>query len=136
MKNLSLALNTAGFSCSFVCFFHCVSVILVFAGILNSNMYLIALFEDPTNHAILILSGFSLACLSRLKFIGPSNDARLKDRSVLKVKFRGLKSKRLIGGGLLLGFSFFFADIYAEILVLLGAMTLLSMHSAKLFKRY
>jgi hypothetical protein len=129
MKNLSLALNTAGFSVSFVCFLHCVLVILVFAGILNSNMYLIALFEDPTNHAILILSGFSLACLSRLKFIGPSNDARLEDRSVIKVKC-------LIGGGLLLGFSFFFADIYAEILVILGAMTLLSMHSAKLFKRY
>jgi hypothetical protein len=134
MKKLSLVLNTAGLSVSFVCFLHCVLVILVFAGILNSNMYLIALFEDPTNHAILILSGFSLACLSRFKFIGSSNDMHLKNKSAIKVKFQGLQSKRLVGGGLLLGFSFFFADIYAELLVILGAMTLLSMHAAKLFK--
>jgi|TARA_B110000967_G_scaffold81697_1_gene84401 hypothetical protein len=134
MKKLSLVLNTAGLSVSFVCFLHCVLVILVFAGILNSNMYLIALFEDPTNHAILILSGFSLACLSRFKFIGSSNDMHLKNKSAIKVKFQGLQSKRLVGGGLLLGFSFFFANIYAELLVILGAMTLLSMHAAKLFK--
>ncbi|MGY8792475.1 MAG: hypothetical protein ACKVI9_02265 [Gammaproteobacteria bacterium] len=134
MKKLSLVLNTAGLSVSFVCFLHCVLVILVFAGILNSNMYLIALFEDPTNHAILILSGFSLACLSRFKFIGSSNDIHLKNKSAIKVKFQGLQSKRLVGGGLLLGFSFFFANIYAELLVILGAMTLLSMHAAKLFK--
>ena len=134
MKKLSLVLNTAGLSVSFVCFLHCVLVILVFAGILNSNMYLIALFEDPTNHAILILSGFSLACLSRFKFIGSSNDMNLKNKSAIKVKFQGLQSKRLVGGGLLLGFSFFFANIYAELLVILGAMTLLSMHAAKLFK--
>jgi len=134
MKKLSLVLNTAGLSVSFVCFLHCVLVILVFAGILNSNMYLIALFEDPTNHAILILSGFSLACLSRFKFIGSSNDIHLKNKSAIKVKFQGLLSKRLVGGGLLLGFSFFFANIYAELLVILGAMTLLSMHAAKLFK--
>jgi len=134
MKKLSLVLNTAGLSVSFVCFLHCVLVILVFAGILNSNMYLIALFEDPINHAILILSGFSLACLSRFKFIGSSNDMHLKNKSAIKVKFQGLQSKRLVGGGLLLGFSFFFADIYAELLVILGAMTLLSMHAARLFK--
>tara|TARA_B110000305_G_scaffold180726_1_gene200381 strand:+ start:71 stop:481 length:411 start_codon:yes stop_codon:yes gene_type:complete len=134
MKKLSLVLNTAGLSVSFVCFLHCVLVILVFAGILNSNMYLIALFEDPTNHAILILSGFSLACLSRFKFIGSSNDMHRKNKSAIKVKFQGLQSKRLVGGGLLLGFSFFFANIYAELLVILGAMTLLSMHAAKLFK--
>ena len=134
MKKLSLVLNTAGLSVSFVCFLHCVLVILVFAGILNSNMYLIALFEDPINHAILILSGFSLACLSRFKFIGSSNDMHLKNKSAIKVKFQGLQSKRLVGGGLLLGFSFFFANIYAELLVILGAMTLLSMHAAKLFK--
>jgi hypothetical protein len=134
MKKLSLVLNTAGLSVSFVCFLHCVLVILVFAGILNSNMYLIALFEDPTNHAILILSGFSLACLSRFKFIGSSNDMHLKNKSAIKVKFQGLQSKRLVGGGLLLGFSFFFADIYAELLVILGAMTLLSIHAARLFK--
>ena len=134
MKKLSLVLNTAGLSVSFVCFLHCVLVILVFAGILNSNMYLIALFEDPTNHAILILSGFSLACLSRFKLIGSSNDMHRKNKSAIKVKFQGLQSKRLVGGGLLLGFSFFFANIYAELLVILGAMTLLSMHAAKLFK--
>ncbi|MGY8772201.1 MAG: hypothetical protein ACKVID_02325, partial [Gammaproteobacteria bacterium] len=83
---------------------------------------------------ILILSGFSLACLSRFKFIGSSNDMHLKNKSAIKVKFQGLQSKRLVGGGLLLGFSFFFANIYAELLVILGAMTLLSMHAAKLFK--
>lgn len=134
MKKLSLVLNTTGLSVSFVCFLHCVLVILVFAGILNSNMYLIALFEDPTNHAILILSGFSLACLSRFKFIGSSNDMHRKNKSAIKVKFQGLLSKRLVGGGLLLGFSFFFANIYAELLVILGAMTLLSIHAARLFK--
>ncbi len=133
MKKLSLALNTLGLSVSFICFLHCVLVILVFAGIMSPNIYLINLFEEPDNHALLILSGFLLACLSQIK-INNTSKKILRENSKMNIQFAGLQSKRLIGGGLLLGLSFFFTDITAELLVIMGAMTLLSMHAAKLFK--
>lgn len=134
MKNLSLVLNTAGLSVSFMCLLHCIMVIMVFTGMLSSNIYFITLLEEPYNHAILILSGFSLACASQLKFFSSSSNKICEEKSLLRIKFQGLKSKVLLSGGLLLGLSFFFNNIYAEIFVILGAMTLLSMHAAKLLK--
>ncbi|MDC1301050.1 hypothetical protein N8Z14_04550 [Gammaproteobacteria bacterium] len=102
---------------------------------MSPNIYLINLFEEPGNHALLILSGFLLACLSQIKINNTSKKIlRENSKSKINIQFAGLQSKRLIGGGLLLGLSFFFTDITAELLVIMGAMTLLSMHAAKLFK--
>ena len=68
MGKFSIILNSAGAAVSFFCFLHCVLVILIFAGVLTSNLVIIQLFEDSINHAWLIITGFSLAALSLIKF--------------------------------------------------------------------
>ena len=67
MGKFSIILNTAGMAVSFFCFLHCVLVILIFAGILSSSLLIIEIFEDPYNHAWLVVTGLSLAALSLIK---------------------------------------------------------------------
>jgi|TARA_B110000116_G_C16358704_1_gene368794 hypothetical protein len=106
----------------------------VFAGLLKSNLLLVKIFEDPTNHAALIMTGLTLAALSLMKF--EFNDSKNKDKGVrrLKLKVDDLLSRKFIIGASLLGLSFLFVGIYSELFVILGALTLLSIHAAKLLK--
>jgi hypothetical protein len=134
MRRVPFILNIAGLTVSFFCFLHCVLVILVFAGLLKSNLLLVKIFEDPTNHAALIMTGLTLAALSLMKF--EFNDSKNKDKGVrrLKLKVDDLLSRKFIIGASLLGLSFLFVGIYSELFVILGALTLLSIHAAKLLK--
>jgi hypothetical protein len=135
MRRVPLILNIAGLAVSFFCFLHCVLVILVFAGLLKSNLLLIKIFEDPSNHAALILTGLTLAALSLIKFRFSGSMNTDKGGRKLKLKVDGLLSTRkFIVGASLLGLSFLFAGIYSELLVILGALTLLSIHATKLLK--
>ena len=128
MGKLSIILNTAGMAVSFFCFLHCVLVILIFAGVLTAQLLIIQIFDDSYNHAWLIITGFSLAALSLIKF-------RLVNLEGEKlIDFKGLQSQPLLIGGTMLGLSFFFNGIYSELLVIAGALTLLSMHAKKLLK--
>jgi len=128
MGKFSMILNTAGMAVSFFCFLHCVLVILIFAGILNYNLVIFILFEDSINHAWLIITGFFLAALSLIKF----NSGNLEKERF--VDLTGLKSQPFLIGGSMLGLSFFFGGVYSELLVIAGALTLLSMHTKKLLK--
>ena len=121
-------LNFAGASVSFFCFLHCILVILIFAGILTSNLVIFTLFEDSINHAWLIITGFFLAALSLIKLNSGSLE---KERFV---DLTGLKSQPFLIGGSMLGLSFLFSGVYSELLVIAGALTLLSMHAQKLLK--
>ena len=134
MRRVPLILNIAGLAVSFVCFLHCVLVIVVFAGLLKSNLLVIKIFEDPTNHAALIITGLTLAALSLIK-LGFS-DSKNKGKGVgkLKLKVDGLLSRKFIIGASLLGLSFLFVGIYSELFVIFGALTLLSIHATKLLK--
>ena len=128
MSKFSIILNTAGMAVSFFCFLHCVLVILIFAGVLTAQLLIIQIFDDSYNHAWLIITGFSLAALSLIKFnLGNLEREKLID-------FKGLQSQPLLIGGSMLGLSFFFNGIYSELLVIAGALTLLSMHAKKLLK--
>jgi hypothetical protein len=128
MSKFSIILNTAGMGVSFFCFLHCVLVILIYAGILTSNLLIIQIFEDPNNHTWLIITGFSLAALSLTKFdLGNLEGKKLID-------FKGLKSQPFLIGGSMLGLSFLLSGVYSELLVIAGALTLLSMHAKKLLK--
>ena len=126
MRNASIVLNLAGLTASFFCFLHCVLVILAFMEILNSNLLIIEVFENPNNHAALVISGITLATLSLFKF-----NAQLKK---LKFEFKGVVFASFITGTSLLIGSFYVYGIYSEILVILGAFSLLSMHALKLIK--
>ena len=108
MRRVPFILNIAGLTVSFFCFLHCVLVILVFAGLLKSNLLLVKIFEDPTNHAALIMTGLTLAALSLMKF--EFNDSKNKDKGVrrLKLKVDDLLSRKFIIGASLLGLSFLF----------------------------
>ena len=86
------------------------------------------LFEDSINHAWLIVTGFSLAALSLIKF----NSGNLGKGRFLDLT--GLKSQPFLIGGSMLGLSFLFSGVYSELLVIAGALTLLSMHAKKLLK--
>jgi hypothetical protein len=134
MRRVPFILNIAGLTVSFFCFLHCVLVILVFAGLLKSNLLLVKIFEDPSNHAALIITGLTLAALSLMKF--EFNDSKNKHKRVgrLKLKVDGLLSRKFIIGAGLLGLSFLFVGIYSELFVILGALTLLSIHAATLLK--
>lgn len=134
MRRVPFILNIAGLTVSFFCFLHCVLVILVFAGLLKSNLLLVKIFEDPSNHAALIITGLTLAALSLMKF--EFNDSKNKHKGVgrLKLKVDGLLSRKFIIGAGLLGLSFLFVGIYSELFVILGALTLLSIHAATLLK--
>jgi hypothetical protein len=128
MNKFSIMLNFAGASVSFFCFLHCILVILIFAGILTSNLVIFTLFEDSINHAWLIITGFFLAALSLIKF----NSGSLEKERFLDLT--GLKSQPFLIGGSMLGLSFLFSGVYSELLVIAGALTLLSMHAQKLLK--
>ena len=121
-------LNYAGAAVSFFCFLHCILVILIFAGILTSNLVIFTLFEDSINHAWLIITGFFLAALSLIKFnLGNLEKERFVDLT-------GLQSQQFLIGGSMLGLSFLFSGVYSELLVIAGALALLSMHVKKLLK--
>ena len=128
MNKFSIMLNYAGAAVSFFCFLHCILVILIFAGILTSNLVIFTLFEDSINHAWLIITGFSLAVLSLINF----NSSNLRKERF--VDLTGLKSQPFLIGGSMLGLSFLFSGVYSELLVIAGALTLLSMHAKKLLK--
>ena len=128
MGKFSIILNTAGMAVSFFCFLHCVLVILIFAGVFTSKLLIIQIFEDSDNHAWLIITGFSLAALSLIKFnLGNLEREKLID-------FKGLQSQPFLIGGSMLGLSFLFSGVYSELLVIAGALSLLSMHAKKLLK--
>ena len=80
------------------------------------------------------MTGLTLAALSLMKF--EFNDSKNKDKGVrrLKLKVDDLLSRKFIIGASLLGLSFLFVGIYSELFVILGALTLLSIHAAKLLK--
>ena len=61
------------------------------------------LFEDSINHAWLIVTGFSLAALSLIKF----NSGNLGKERLLDLT--GLKSQPFLIGGSMLGLSFLFS---------------------------
>ena len=113
---------------SFFCLFHCVLVILIFAGILTSNLLLIKVFEDPNSHMLLIGSGLFFAALSldKLDFF------HFKKKRFLDLK--GLKSQQFLIGGAMLSLSFLFSEVYSELLIIAGALTLLNMHVSKLLR--
>ena len=128
MNKFSIILNATGMAVSFFCFLHCVLVILIFAGVLGSSLLIIQIFEDPYNHAWLVITGLSLAALSLIKLnLGNLERERLID-------FKGLQSQLFLVGGSMLGLSFLFSGVYSELLVIAGALILLSMHAKKLLK--
>ncbi|MDB9995418.1 hypothetical protein OAE49_00205 [Gammaproteobacteria bacterium] len=128
MGKFAIILNTTGMAVSFFCFLHCVLVILIFAGVLTSELLIIQIFEDSDNHAWLIITGFSLAALSLVKF----NFGNLEREKL--IDFKGLQSQPFLIGGSMLGLSFLFSGVYSELLVIAGALALLSMHATKLLK--
>ena len=113
---------------SFFCLSHCVLVLLVLAGILTSNLLIIKVFEDPNNHALLIGSGLLFAALSlvKLEFVN------FKKKEFIDLK--ELKSQQFLIGGTLLSLSFLFSEVYSELLIIAGALTLLNMHVTKLLR--
>jgi len=128
MSKFAIILNTTGMAVSFFCFLHCVLVILIFAGVLTSELLIIQIFEDSDNHTWLIITGFSLAALSLVKF----NFGNLEREKL--IDFKGLQSQPFLIGGSMLGLSFLFSGVYSELLVIAGALALLSMHATKLLK--
>ena len=133
MRRVPFILNIAGLAVSFFCFLHCVLVIMVFAGLLKSNLLLIKIFEDPSNHAALIITGLTLAALSLIKFRFSGSMNTDKGGRKLQLKVDGLLSRKFIIGASLLGLSFF-VGIYSELFVILGALALLSIHATTLLK--
>ena len=115
---------------SFVCFLHCLLVILVFLGAMSSNIFFISFFEVESNHAALIISSFIFAALSQTQIKTKQLDGLHKKT----ITWKFLSHSGLIAAGGLLGLSFFISDIYSEMLVILGASILLSMHAEKLMK--
>ena len=105
-------------------------VILVFSGLLQANLVILEIFENPINHALLVITGVSLAALSLIKFSDHSQAIRRSQA----LKMNDLLSIQFIVGASLLGLSFLFDGIYSEILVVFGALTLFSMHAKKLLK--
>jgi phosphatidylserine synthase len=86
-------------------------------------------FADDINHFILILSSLLIAILSQIKIVKDT-----KNQS-----FRGIQvmmQKQLIFAGSLLLASLFIENIISEILVICGALTILSMHVKKLLSSY
>ena len=128
MSKFSIFLNSVSMAVSFFCLFHCVLVILIFAGILTSNLLLIKLFEDPNNHALLIGSGLLFAALSlvKLEFVN------FKKKEFIDLK--KLKSQQFLIGGTLLSLSFLLSEVYSELFIIAGALTLLNMHVTKLLR--
>jgi hypothetical protein len=134
MHKTSLVLNSIGLAVSFFCFLHCVLVILVFAGLLAPTLLVIRFFEDPSNHAMLIISGLTLASLSliTLNIAQPSECNNWSER--FQINFKRLYTPNYIVGAAFLSLSFIVDGIYSELSVILGALLLLSMHAQKLLK--
>jgi hypothetical protein len=132
MNKLSSFFNSAGLGVSFFCFLHCILVILVFSGLLQANLVILEIFENPINHALLVITGVSLAALSLIKFNFNDHSQAIGRSQALKMN--DLLSIQFIVGASLLGLSFLFDGIYSEILVVFGALTLFSMHAKKLLK--
>ena len=128
MRNAFIFLNLSGLTVSFFCFLHCVLVILAFMGFLNSNLIIIQIFEDPNNHAALVISGITLATFSLIKYKFNSQSKKLE------FEFKSMATASFIPGTSLLIASFYVYEIYSEILVILGALFLLNMHTLKLIK--
>ena len=140
MNKISIALNSLGMTVSFTCFIHCVFVILLFSGlstfdqlcnfcIKNGPNIKFEFFEDDFNHLILILSSLLLATLSQIKIV---KDTKNQSFSGIQV----MMQKQLIVAGSLLLASLFIENIFSEILVICGALTILSMHVKKLLGSY
>jgi len=87
------------------------------------------LFADDFNHLILILSSLLLATLSQIKIV---KDTKNQSFSGIQV----MMQKQLIFAGSLLLASLFIENIFSEILVICGALTILSMHVKKLLRSY
>tara|TARA_B110000003_G_C16444955_1_gene455564 strand:+ start:81 stop:503 length:423 start_codon:yes stop_codon:yes gene_type:complete len=140
MSKISIALNSIGITVSFTCFIHCVFVILLFLGLMTSDWIFFfytqngpnisfEFFSDDFNHLILILSSLFLATLSQIKIM----------RDIKNQSFRGIQvmmQKQLIFAGSLLVASLFLESIFSEILVICGALIILSMHAKKLLRSY
>jgi len=141
MKKISIALNSLGMTVSFTCFIHCVLVVFIFSGLANSDLLLcnfcltdgtsieFEFFADDFNHLILILSSLFLATLSQIKIV---KDTKNQSFSGIQV----MMQKQLIFAGSLLLASLFIENIFSEILVICGALTILSMHVKKLLSSY
>ena len=128
MSKFSILINSVSVAVSFFCLFHCALVILVLAGILTSNLILIKVFEDPNNHALLIGSGLFFAALSLVKL----DFFHFKKKRFLDLK--GLKSQQFLVGGSMLSLSFLLSEVYSELFIIAGALTLLNMHVTKLLR--
>ena len=140
MSKISTALNSLGITVSFACFIHCVLVVLIFSGLAGSvlicNFCLIdgtsiefEFFADDFNHLILILSSLFIATLSQIKIVSDTKNQSFGGIQVMM-------QKQLIFAGSLLLASLFIENIFSEILVICGALTILSMHVKKLLSSY
>ena len=140
MSKTSTILNSLGMTVSFTCFIHCVLVVFIFSGLANSVLVCNFCLTDGTsivfeffaadiNHLILILISLSIAILSQIKIV----------RDTKNKSFRGIQvmmQKQLIFAGSLLLASLFLENIFSEILVICGALIILSMHVKKLLSSY
>ena len=113
---------------SFNCFFHCLLVITIFLGLIGSNINIIDFFEDDLNHFILIAASFLIAVFSQIR------SRTINNSKIQKIIISN--KKILIIGGSLLSLSFFVSEIFSELLIILGAFTLLSMHMNRLLNLY
>ena len=128
INRFELTLNAIGIGVSFICFFHCLLVITIFLGLIGSNIHIIEFFEDDLNHFILIAASFFIAFFSQIR------TRTINNSKIPKIIISN--KKILIIGGSLLSLSFFMSEIFSELLIILGAFTLLSMHINKLLNLY
>ena len=140
MSKISTALNSLGMIVSFTCFTHCVLVVFIFSGLAGSVLVcnfcltdgtsiVFEFFADDINHFILILSSLLLATLSQIKIV---KDTKNQSFSGIQV----MMQKQLIFAGSLLLASLLIENIFSEILVICGALIILSMHVKKLLSSY
>ena len=140
MNKISIALNSLGMTVSFTCFIHCVLVVFIFSGLAGSVLvcnfcYSVGtsiefeFFADDINHFILILSSLLIAILSQIKIV---KDTKNQSFSGIQV----MMQKQLIVAGSLLLASLFVENIFSEILVICGALIVLSMHVKRLISSY
>ena len=140
MSKISTTLNSLGMTVSFTCFIHCVLVVFIISGLASSVLVcnfcltdgvsiVFELFADDINHFILILSSLLIAILSQIKIV---KDTKNKYFGGIKV----MMQNQLIFAGSLLLASLFVENIFSEILVICGALIILSMHVKKLLGSY
>jgi hypothetical protein len=136
MNKTAIALNSLGMTVSFTCFIHCVLVVLFFSGLITYDLGLIIglniefeFFANDFNHFILICSSLLIATLSQIKIVKDLNGRSIRGIQVMM-------QKQLIIAGSLLITSLFIENIFSEILVICGALTILNMHAKKLLNSY